>query len=86
MIVTGAFWPAAFAFVAVTLAMLVLIDFGTYVASRYRERYLEEAKTELDDVLIQIPPTVLAAMERSKIRPGGIWIRTSSSSVLASSR
>ena len=52
---TGAFWPGVFAFAAVTLAMFVLIDFGTYVAARYRERYLEEARTELDDVLIQIP-------------------------------
>ena len=39
----------------VTLAMLVLIDFGIYIAGRYRERYLEEAKTELDDILIQLP-------------------------------
>ena len=43
------------AFAAVTLAMLGLIDFGIYVAKRYRERYLEEAKTELDDILIQLP-------------------------------
>ena len=35
--------------------MLVLIDFGLYVGARYRERYLEEAKTELDDILIQLP-------------------------------
>ncbi|MBR7104803.1 MAG: type II secretion system F family protein [Lentisphaeria bacterium] len=72
MVVTGAFWPAAFAFVAVTLAMLVLIDFGTYVASRYRERYLEEAKTELDDVLIQIPPGRILDLSIAASAVGGI--------------
>ena len=49
------FWPAAFAFMGVTIATYVLIEFGIFIASRYRERYLEEAKTELDDVLIQMP-------------------------------
>ncbi|MBQ4314657.1 MAG: type II secretion system F family protein [Lentisphaeria bacterium] len=49
------FWPAAFAFAGVTIAAYTLIEFGLFIASRYRERYLEEAKTELDDVLIQMP-------------------------------
>ena len=51
----NSFWVGVCAFASVTLAMLVLIDFGLYVAARYRERYLEEAKTELDDILIQLP-------------------------------
>ena len=51
----NSFWVGLCAFAAVTLAMLGLIDFGVYVAARYRERYLEEAKTELDDILIQLP-------------------------------
>jgi tight adherence protein B len=51
----NSFWVGLCAFGAVTLAMLGLIDFGVYVAARYRERYLEEAKTELDDILIQLP-------------------------------
>ena len=51
----NSFWVGLCAFFAVTLAMLGLIDFGVYVAARYRERYLEEAKTELDDILIQLP-------------------------------
>lgn len=51
----NSFWVGLCAFCAVTLAMLGLIDFGVYVAARYRERYLEEAKTELDDILIQLP-------------------------------
>ena len=52
---SNSFWVGLCAFAAVTLAMLGLIDFGIYVAARYRERYLEEAKTELDDILIQLP-------------------------------
>lgn len=51
----NSFWVGLCAFAAVTLAILGLIDFGVYVAARYRERYLEEAKTELDDILIQLP-------------------------------
>ena len=47
----NSYWVGVCAFAAVTLAMLGLIDFGIYVASRYKERYLEEAKTELDDIL-----------------------------------
>ena len=34
---------------------IAIIDFGIYIATRYRERYLQEARTELDDILIQIP-------------------------------
>ncbi|MDD3885918.1 MAG: type II secretion system F family protein [Victivallaceae bacterium] len=48
-------WPAAFAFAGVTLVSLVLAEFGAYVAARYRERFLKEAGTELDDILIQMP-------------------------------
>ena len=51
----NSFWPGLFAFFSVFLATMVLIEFGVYVASRYRERFLEEASTELDDVLIQMP-------------------------------
>lgn len=43
------------AFMSVTLATLVMIDFIGYVSVRYKERYLQEAATELDDVLLQIP-------------------------------
>ena len=51
---TSSFWPALFAFAGVTIAMLVLIDFVTYVGARYKERYLQEASTELDDILLQV--------------------------------
>ena len=69
---TGTFWPALFAFAAVTLAMLILIDFGVYVAARYRERYLQEAKTELDDVLIQMPPGRVLDLSIASAAAGGI--------------
>ncbi len=52
---SSSFWPGICAFAGVTLASMVLIDFVLYVATRYRERYLEEAGTELDDILIQMP-------------------------------
>ncbi|MEG2075597.1 MAG: hypothetical protein RRY34_03755 [Victivallaceae bacterium] len=49
------FWPSIFAFLAVAIAFYVLGDFVVYTMSRYRERYLEEASTELDDILLQLP-------------------------------
>ena len=52
---SSSFWPGICAFLSVMLATFVLIEFGLYVAARYRERYLAEASTELDDVLIQMP-------------------------------
>lgn len=51
----SSFWPGACAFASVLFAAIAIIDFGVYIAARYRERYLQEARTELDDVLIQIP-------------------------------
>lgn len=42
-------------FLAVTFATLVIVDFITYTSARYRENYLKETSTELDDVLLQIP-------------------------------
>ena len=51
----SSFWPGVCAFASILFAAIAIIDFGVYVATRYRERYLQEASTELDDVLIQIP-------------------------------
>ena len=51
----SSFWPSLCAFLSVFFATLVLIEFAMYVAARYRERFLQEAGTELDDVLIQMP-------------------------------
>ncbi len=69
---TGSFWVGLCAFFAVTLAMLGLFDFGIYVAARYRERYLEEAKTELDDILIQLPANRLLDLSISLSAVGAI--------------
>lgn len=43
------------AFISVTLATLVIVDFISFASNRYRERYLKEAAVELDDILLQIP-------------------------------
>lgn len=40
---SSSFWPGICAFLSVMLATFVLIEFGLYVAARYRERYLAEA-------------------------------------------
>jgi tight adherence protein B len=47
--------PSLFAFLSVGMAVYVIADFGGYISARYRERYIEEAKLELDDILIQMP-------------------------------
>ena len=68
----SSFWVGLCACAAVTLAMLGLFDFGVYVASRYRERYLQEAKTELDDILIQLPANRLLDLSISLSAVGAI--------------
>jgi tight adherence protein B len=40
---------------SVFFATLVVVDFVSYVSARYKERYLQEATAELDDVLLQMP-------------------------------
>jgi tight adherence protein B len=41
--------------VAVMFATFVVVDFLSYVSIRYRERYVQETSTELDDILLQLP-------------------------------
>jgi tight adherence protein B len=55
MLLSNPFIPSICAFIAVTLATMVIIDFISYVSNRYRERYVQEAAVELDDVLLQMP-------------------------------
>ncbi len=43
------------AFIAVLLATYVVVDFFLYLSRRYRDRFLEEATLELDDILLQMP-------------------------------
>ena len=47
--------PSLLAFVSVTMAAYVLVDVIGFVSARYRDRYLAEARLELDDILIQMP-------------------------------
>ena len=47
--------PALLAMAAVTLAAYVIFDFVSFVSARYRNRFLQEAAMELDDVLLQVP-------------------------------
>lgn len=54
-ILTHPLIPSLFAFLSVGMAVYVIADFGGYLSARYRERYIEEAKLELDDILIQMP-------------------------------
>lgn len=49
-------WLACFsAFLCVFFATLVVVDFISFASGRYKERYMEEAAVELDDVLLQMP-------------------------------
>lgn len=47
--------PSLLLMVSVTLGTYAIFDFIGFVSARYRERYLHETATELDDVLIQMP-------------------------------
>ena len=47
--------PALFAAAAVTFAALIVFDVVHYIALRYRERFLQETDTVLNDVLLQLP-------------------------------
>ncbi len=49
----------ASASISVLLATYVIYDFCAYVSQMQKERFLEGTSTELDDVLIMIPPSKL---------------------------
>ncbi len=53
---TGTFLACLCAGAAVVFTTFVIVDFFSYVSARYRDRYIEETATELDDVLLQVPP------------------------------
>lgn len=44
------------AFLAVTFSTMVVVDFISFASSRYKEKYVQEAAVELDDILLQMPP------------------------------
>ncbi len=43
-------------FISVLLATIVLVDFITYTSNNYKEQFVAGTASELDDVLIQMPP------------------------------
>ena len=47
--------PSLLLMISVTLGAYAIFDFIGFVSARYRDRYLHETATELDDVLIQMP-------------------------------
>ncbi|HOK04635.1 MAG TPA: type II secretion system F family protein [Victivallales bacterium] len=42
--------------ISVSLASIIIIDFFSIASSRYKEKYLKEASTEYDEVILQMPP------------------------------
>ncbi|MCK5845224.1 MAG: type II secretion system F family protein [Victivallales bacterium] len=42
--------------VSVLLITLVIAEFFAYTSKTYKEKFIQEASTELDDVLLQMPP------------------------------
>lgn len=43
--------------ICVMFATYIVVDFLSYTSSRYKEKFLEEAAVEMDDILLQLPPT-----------------------------
>lgn len=51
----NAYVPSICAALCATASTLVIVDFVVFASTRYRERYLQEASVELDDVLLNMP-------------------------------
>ncbi len=47
--------PSICAGICAATASMVIVDFCLFASTRYRERYLQEASVELDDVLLGMP-------------------------------
>ncbi len=47
--------PSICAGICAAAASMVIVDFCLFASTRYRERYLQEASVELDDVLLGMP-------------------------------
>lgn len=52
---TGVLITCACVALSVFFATLVVVDFISYVSTRYKEKYLEETQTELEDIILQLP-------------------------------
>ena len=53
---SNTFIPAILAMCSVFCLSLAFIDLFLYISKRYKDKYLEETSTELDDILLQLPP------------------------------
>ena len=49
-------FPAILAMLSVFFLSFALIDIFFFISKRYKDKYLEETSTELDDILLQLPP------------------------------
>lgn len=52
----NSFFPAFLALLSVFFLTFALIDIFLFISKRYKDKYLEETSTELDDILLQLPP------------------------------
>ena len=43
--------------IAVTCTALVFVEFFSALSARYRERFIQETSVEMDDVLLNMPPS-----------------------------
>lgn len=53
---TNSIFPALCAMISVFFLSFALIDIFVFISKRYKDKYLEETSTELDDILLQLPP------------------------------
>lgn len=53
---TNTLIPAFLVMCSVFCLSLAVIDIIMYISKRYKDKYLEETGTELDDILLQLPP------------------------------
>ena len=49
-------FPAFCIMLSVFFLSFALIDIISFISKRYKDKYLEETSTELDDILLQLPP------------------------------
>ena len=86
-------FPAFLAAMATTCAALALFDVINFIAVKYRNRFVQETSTELDDILVQLPASRLfdislgAAAFGTAVTFGILLLRTpvlSSGNILAS--
>ena len=56
---TNSFFPALMAMLSVFFLSFAMIDMFLFVSKRYKDKYLEETSTELNDILLQLPAATI---------------------------